>query len=319
MLLIFYLINFYNQEKNINVGDIIIYEPPIDESNKIGVYDWNNKYSTLKDTEIRTIKNTDPDFQTTKWRVLNIKNNIIEVVPYSINQGKVAIEGAEGYNNSVFLLNEICKSLYSNNSLGITARSINIEDFENIIKFLGNEKNFNAVKEKTVGYGKKSSREFIYDKTWYPSIYEQEKNSMIDGVTNNRQNALEFSEGLDEVITDGIKKQSKISIWPYQTYYGTNNYETTSNLLLNEDYKYSEILMPNGNTTNYWIASRCIGYGDDGVHYDLRRMNNGFLRAFRLYTSSDVSRKDEHEIFPVITINKDLLKKIAANTYEVIK
>lgn len=38
--------------------------------------------------------------------------------------------GAVGYNNGVFLLNDICEKHYSNKELGVKARSINLEDIE---------------------------------------------------------------------------------------------------------------------------------------------------------------------------------------------
>lgn len=40
------------------------------------------------------------------------------------------LQGAQGYNNGVYLLNEACSYLYGNEEKGIKARSINIEDIE---------------------------------------------------------------------------------------------------------------------------------------------------------------------------------------------
>ena len=67
-----------------------------------------------------------------KWRVLNIHaNGTVDLIGdvSSSDQG-IYFSGALGYNNGVYLLNDICKELYSNSSLGVTARSINMEDIE---------------------------------------------------------------------------------------------------------------------------------------------------------------------------------------------
>ena len=39
-------------------------------------------------------------------------------------------DGATGYSNGVYALNDICEQLYSNKAKGITARSINLADME---------------------------------------------------------------------------------------------------------------------------------------------------------------------------------------------
>lgn len=51
--------------------------------------------------------------------------------------------GSGGYSNEVKLLNDACKALYSNSTLGATGRSIKIEDIEAVSSHPGaSRKNF---------------------------------------------------------------------------------------------------------------------------------------------------------------------------------
>lgn len=70
----------------------------------------------------------------------------------SSNQGKIYFKNATGYNNSVYLLNDICKNRYSNVSLGATARSLNLEDIESRMNSRGIETR-NKYKSGTIQYG----------------------------------------------------------------------------------------------------------------------------------------------------------------------
>ena len=73
------------------------------------------------------------DFTINVWRIVSKDDNtgMIELVPENIeNCPDVILQGAQGYNNGVKLLNDACSALYKDASKGITARSINIEDLK---------------------------------------------------------------------------------------------------------------------------------------------------------------------------------------------
>ena len=69
-----------------------------------------------------------------------------------IGSNNVFFQVSTGYNNGVYLLNDICKSRYGNASLGATARSLNIEDIESRMNVTGIAAR-NAYKSGTVQYG----------------------------------------------------------------------------------------------------------------------------------------------------------------------
>ena len=77
------------------------------------------------------------DMTITSWRVLSIdrNNNTVKLVPAEAlgedETDSVFLQGAQGYNNGVYLIKEACERLYSDSSKGATAESITIEDIEN--------------------------------------------------------------------------------------------------------------------------------------------------------------------------------------------
>ena len=95
---------------------------------------------------------------------------------------------------------------------------------------------------------------------YYPTMYKNEANHVIDGPKT--ESGLKQSEQTnliaktDEKATNGYLKAEK-SIQPYQTYYNTTDYATTASLLEG----YSNILLPKGSSTTYWVASRCVYLG----------------------------------------------------------
>ena len=299
--------NIINELK---VGDIINYNPS-------GTYNWNKEYATSNDTGTQTLSSsTGESFNVNQWKVLSIDKNAnkIEMVPATIPSGKVTLQGAQGYNNAVLLLNQACSSLYGNSSKGITARSIKEEDF---VKAGGTAwtNARTAFSNGTVQYGNQYISAYS-SKNYYPIIYKNEINSVIDGT--KKTNGLNPSEQAtliaktDEVATDGYLK-ARASIQPYQIYYNTSNYAETSSLLGS----YSSIVLPNGNTTKYWVASRCVTLYSSDCGFHIRSIYNGYLGAAdMIYSGSNVDGSGK-AIEPVVSLNVQLLEKNANKTYNV--
>ena len=71
------------------------------------------------------------------WRIMSINTDgTVDLISNTTEDKGVDIflKGATGYNNGVYILNDIAAKQYSNLSLGVTARSVNIEDIENVIR-----------------------------------------------------------------------------------------------------------------------------------------------------------------------------------------
>ena len=133
-------------------------------------------------------------------------------MPNEPTSNSVPLQGAQGYNNGVKLLNDACSNLYSMPSKGIIARSMNLEDVENKLtaSALASARGDNYLKQASSAYSKENS--------YYPSIYAQEKLSVIDGT--QRSTGLDRSEQkiligrTDNGATEG-HLQASTSIQPY--------------------------------------------------------------------------------------------------------
>jgi len=136
-------VNQYTGEQNsdpmttdrsfLKVGDYIDYTPDTAE-NYIGLGTSASEKSGSASNPVAGI----PQDTTLKWRVMNINDDgSVDIVSASPIVKSIYFCGSIGYNNYVFLLNDLCKSLYSNSTLEVTARSIDLEDIEPKLNSIG--------------------------------------------------------------------------------------------------------------------------------------------------------------------------------------
>ena len=182
-----------------------------------------------------------------KWRIMFVEDNKISLISEEPVNNGFRLQGANGYNNGVLLLNDACKTMYSNSSLGAIGRSIDIDDLEEVSNY--NKNNYS-------GYGGTETPDSWNN--YYPNIYEDERTGSVAGIGQSEQ---------EEYIT-GYSQASALSI--KQTYYSyiiSTTYMSSS---------YMELFYYEPSSINtYWFASRVIdtGYeqnGDDRcVYYGL--------------------------------------------------
>lgn len=156
------------KENTIKIGDYINY-----------TYDTVSEGYDLPTTQSGYTSNQ-TIAQTTglKWRILNIQpNGTVDLISETVPNAAVYFQGALGYNNGVYLINDICKALYSNSSLGLTARSIDLKDIESQMNETGIAAR-DAYNNEGVTYGKTKTYTGSY--TNYPNLYAQENGSGID-------------------------------------------------------------------------------------------------------------------------------------------
>ena len=138
--------NPYTISKGISIGDYVKYEPDIPTAG----YELSSSKSGYSNAQ--TIDKT---YNPTSWRIMELDNdgNITKIfgVPSS-SQNTVYFSGTIGYNNGVYLLNDICKKRYGNANLGATARHLNIEDLESEMNESGKFAK-NSYKAGTIQYG----------------------------------------------------------------------------------------------------------------------------------------------------------------------
>lgn len=347
----------------------VIYEPT-------GKYDWLAEYATSfpKTTEgegqdAKTVirenyynnditsiklatKATDGNFPTgyedatdmsiTKWRVLKIdEHEKVYLVPSSNVSATpdVLLQGAQGYNNAVNLLDEACQGLYGNQEEGtnsIKAESIDMELIEGLLKEVedampegtaDSDKKW-ATAKTNAGYGvqmKNATSSYTAAKSKFPVIYAQESLSVIGntsieeneglGMSSKSISKIERSAGTSTTIRIGAISNDTLIISPYQTFYAMSKDDLYSALG-----RYASTLLPRGrkgSTTNYFIASRCVATRGSDCCFQVRVLKSGALINSGVYFSNGDVARPSQPLFPVVSLSSKLIKKVG-NDYKVV-
>ena len=305
--------------KTPQVGEIVDYKPDIPSTG----YDLSTAKSGYDDAQ--TIDGTyDPKV----WKIMEVdeNGNITKLfgVPSS-SQSRVSFQGSTGYNNGVYLLNDICKSRYGNASLGATARSLTIEDIESRMNSKGIAAR-NAYKSGTTQYG--TTRKYTVD-TKYPAIYAQEKYSGVDvsdvadgtqiiagSVDTTAQSKMNPNgkSGSDDIYTtlpetSETTGPSKTNLTCTQTYY----VDSQSSSYFDDTNFHSMIF---GTETSFWLASRYVGCDShySFAFFGLRCANGSYLSGHDLFGSYGGSRDNDDCVAPVVSLGSGIQVKSGSGT-----
>ena len=308
------------------VGEIVDYKP---DTPSTGYYLSSDKSGS---GVVRTIDGT---YDPTTWKIMEVDENGNITKLLGIGAKTVYFQGPKGYNNGVYLLNDICKSRYGNASLGATARSLNIEDIESRMNSKGIAAR-NAFKSGTVQYG--TTKKYTGSFTRYPAIYEQEKYA---GVHRDAQgNLVEVSDVADgtQVITGSVDTTAQSKMNPSgktqsEDVYtaATTDTSKTATTTLTCTQTYYEMSSPSsyfddsnfynmifGTGTIFWLASRCVGYNSSGSYtfFGLRRVTNSDLDINCLYNTVDINSNNDGLLAPVISLGSGIQVKSGEGTTE---
>ena len=328
------------------IGSEVIYSPS-------GTYEWNAEYATSYDTTSTDYINANQtlnsgeggSFRITKWKVLEMdeETETVKMVPMELTTGKVTLQGAQGYNNAVKLLNEACSNLYS--SEGVTARSITIEDIEELYTPKAIEARNNYICTGNVKYGERYTTECTTEyssyrnaegeytnRKSYPVIYERESDSIIKtapeiaegkeinlGLSKQTQ-WIERSEGTTTINGNQGAKTASTSIHPKQTYYDLGRYYSDFRTKFKnyaEGKTYESIVLLNGSSTNYWVASHCITLNDYECGFYVRYVNSGYLYAEWMCDSRNRTGGGTRPLFPVVSLSSELISGDGAGNFVV--
>ena len=261
----------YTKRAGIQVGDYIDYTPDVAET-----VTYSNDNMTTYSGYTGTDYNVDLKRDTTmKWQVLRINEDGSMDIIGTPTTSEVYFEGALGYNNGVYLMNDICKTLYSNSAHNITARSVNQEDME---KWLTDDVKDASGNVTTKG-GKTAKSESIKSYissltggTDYIESVDTENNTVKYKKARSYYPILASYEngiGIDtDVKTDGIGaseenvKVNNTSLIPTEQ----TSKQATSNLTVKQTRYDISINSTNygagakalSNGTPYWVASRYV-------------------------------------------------------------
>ena len=307
------------------VGEIVSYTPDTPSTG----YDLSTAKSGSTWAGNQTIDST---YDPTTWKIMEVdeNGNITKLfgVPSS-SQSSVTFQGSTGYNNGVYLLNDICKSRYGNASLGATARSLTIEDIESKMNGAGIAAR-NAYKSGTVQYG--TTRKYTGSDAYYPAIYAQEKYSGVDvsDVTNGTQvitgsvdtTAQSKMNPSGKSVSDDIYTTlpetsettgpSKTNLTCTQTYYGFSN--TPSSYF--DDTNFHSMIFGTG--TYFWLASRYVDCDSSYsyAYFGLRIVNSSNLNGYLLFRSNghNYYYYDGNRLAPVVSLSSGIQVKSGSGT-----
>ena len=288
------------EDINIKIGDSVNYTyDPASSS-----YTLELKYSGYSSNQ--TIA------QTTglTWKVLNVdkENDTVDIISTNPTSSTVYFKNILGYNNGPYLMNEICKAQYSNKTLGVNARSINLLDME---KHLTADKGIparNAYKynSDTAQYG---TTKTYTSNTNYPSLYVNQKGAgpnITAAEASKKITQPDITKGNDPYEeskpiattepTTSSASESGSPLTVTQTYYNisidNNNYGTASTVL--------------ANGTPFWVAARYVNTGSSLARFGLRFAYT-ITYGYRMFNSDGNTDGGYYALRPVVSLPSSLL------------
>ena len=242
------------EDINIKIGDNVNYTYDTASSS----YTLESKYSGYSSNQ--TIAQT----AGLTWKVLNVdkENDTVDIISTNPTSSTVYFGNILGYNNGPYYMNEICKAQYSNKTLGVNARSINLLDMEKHLTAAGiaaRNAYTNAVK-----YG---TTKTYTSNTKYPSLYANQKGAGPNASSISQPDITKGNDPYEEskpiATTEPTTDNTSGTGNPLtvtQTFYyipiNDTNYGTASSVLANSTY--------------FWVAARCVRTDSDYAYFGLR-------------------------------------------------
>ena len=251
----------------INIGDYIEYRP-IET-----ILTLEKDYSGSNNIKLETIN--------TNWQILDIndKAEITLISEEPINN--VSLKGSLGYNNGVYLLNDLCYKLYSSNDSKYV-RNLNIEDIE---KYLDTD---------VWNYDIQSNYKTYISNLYYPTIWSKEKNVIIDNTNINA--TLNKSESV-ELSKLNSYKETTLSLTTKNNYWSSSLIE--NNFKDKEMYK---LLIK-----NELLSTRYTSTEEDNIEWGLIGIKDSSVIKNKLYSSDNVNKEITGYLRPIITLKDSVI------------
>ena len=248
------------------IGDLVNYTPNTEKSE-----------STVNESESGTSEQKVAKDATLKWQILNIDEakGTVDLVSASPTSSTVKFYGVLGYNNGPYIMNKICEELYSNSTLNVKARNINLLDMEKHLTTPGiTARNAYQYSSNTAKYG--TTKTYTDWESYYPLLYDGQKGAGVN-VTAEKASTIAqpnkdrgndpYSESVETTspLTDKTYKKADNKVLTVtQTHYDIS--------IRSETY-YGEAAKVLNNSTRFWVAARCVRANQFNVEFGLRIAN----------------------------------------------
>ena len=288
------------EDINIKIGDSVNYT-----YDSAGSYSLSSTYSG--ESSNQTIA------QTTglTWKVLNVdkENDTVDIISAYPTSSQVKFYGILGYNNGPYLMNEICKAQYSNKTLGVEARSINLLDMEKHLTSPGiTARNAYQYDSSAAKYG---TTKTYTSNTKYPSLYANQKGA---GPNITAANASTISQP-DTTKGNDPYEESK-PIVPQGTTEPTTSstYGTGSPLTVTQTHYIIDIDDTNYGTASnvlakgacFWVAARYAITDSGNADFGLR-IANTLIYGCSMFSSDGDAFGQYFALSPVVSLPSSLL------------
>ena len=279
---------------NIKIGDSVnyTYDPA-------GSYSLSSTYSGSSDQTIA---------QTTglTWKVLNVdkENDTVDIISTNPTSSTVYFKNILGYNNGPYLMNEICKAQYSNKTLGVNARSINLLDMEKHLTSPGiTARNAYQYDSSTAKYG---TTKTYPSNTKYPSLYANQKGAGPNVSSITPSDITKGNDPYEEskpIVPKGTTEPTNDST------YGTGRpltvTQTYYNISINDtNYGTASTVLANG--TPFWVAARYVHTNSDYASFGLRSANTN-ASGYVMFSSYGITYGVNYALRPVVSLPSSLL------------
>ena len=288
------------EDINIKIGDSVNYT--YDTANSS--YTLESKYSGNSSNQ--TIA------QTTglTWKVLNVdkENDTVDIISTNPTSSTVTFANILGYNNGPYLMNEICKAQYSNKTLGVNARSINLLDMEKQLTAAG-IKSRNEYNKGSSTYAQYGTTKTYTSNTKYPSLYANQKGAgpnITEAEASKKITQPDTTKGNDpyeeskpiattEPTTDNTSGTGS-PLTVTQTFYyipiNDTNYGTAYSIL--------------ANSTTFWVAARYVITYSAFAGFGLRFANTDTY-GYGMFGSNGSTNGAYYALRPVVSLPSSLL------------
>ena len=290
------------EDINIKIGDSVNYT--YDTANSS--YTLESKYSGNSSNQ--TIA------QTTglTWKVLNVdkENDTVDIISTNPTSSTVTFANILGYNNGPYLMNEICKAQYSNKTLGVEARSINLLDMEKHLTSPGiTARNAYQYDSSAAKYG---TTKTYTSYTKYPSLYANQKGAgpnITEAEASKKITQPKTDAGNDPyeeskpIVPKGTTEPTTSST------YGTGSpltvTQTYYNISINDtNYGTASTVLANG--TSFWVAARYVNTNSDNANFGLRNANTN-TNGYNMFNSNGDTNGNNYALRPVVSLPSSLL------------